>query len=159
MGNEKEKSNNKKYGRGYVMGVFDLFHVGHLNLLEKAKARCEHLTVGVLTDELVVSQKKIRPFVPYEERARLIAALRCVDEVVPVDDPMLSKVSEWERHHFDCLFSGNDYEGNPLWEAERARLRELGAEIEFFPYTQSTSSTMIRKAIASRIGNTDDREA
>ena len=159
MKTNPEAEAKKPYRRGYVMGVFDLFHVGHLNLLERAKARCEILTVGVLTDELVEAQKKIRPFIPFGERIRILGALRCVDSVVAVDDPLLSKVLEWERHPFDCLFSGSDYEGNPLWEKERIELRKRGAEIEFFPYTETTNSTMIREAMRAQIEDMQRRES
>ena len=134
----------KHYKNGYIMGVFDLFHIGHLNLLRNAKEHCDFLRVGILTDELVREQKKHDPVIPFEERCAVVAAVRYVDDVVAVDDGLLSKVAEWYRHPFDCFFSGNDYEGNPLWEKEKKDLAELGSTIEFFPYTKTTSSTKIR---------------
>lgn len=140
-------SERKKYGKGYLMGVFDLFHTGHLNLIENAKSRCEELTVGVLSDEIVLEQKGALPIIPLDDRMRLIAALSDVSEVVPVTDRNLSKVSEWERIRFDCLFSGSDYEGNPMWEYEKKELEKRGATIEFFPYTEGMSTTLIKEKI------------
>lgn len=137
----------KKYETGYLMGVFDLFHTGHLNLIENAADRCEHLIVGVLSDEIVMEQKGQLPVIPLDDRMRIIAALKKVGKVVPVTDGMLSKVREWERLHFDCLFSGNDYEGDPLWELEKEELEKRGSTIEFFPYTEGTSTSLIKAKI------------
>ncbi len=137
----------KRFQKGYIMGVFDLFHVGHLNLVKRAKEQCAELVVGVLSDELVMEQKAHEPFFSLEERMRILSAVRYVDEVVAVTDPALSKVAEWERIRFDVLFSGNDYEGNPMWEYEKKELEKRGATIVFFPYTKGTSSTLIRKAL------------
>ena len=136
----------KKYHRGYVMGVFDLFHVGHLNLISKAKERCEHLTVGLLTDEVTEQIKHIRPTIPFEERKQVLLSVRYVDEVVAIDEmKYLSKVREWHRHPYDCLFSGDDYADNPYWLKDREELRKLGSNIEFFHYYQGQSSSRIRK--------------
>ena len=132
---------------GYLMGVFDLFHTGHLNLIERAKDHCDILIVGVLSDEIVFEQKGSYPAIPLEDRMRVLAACRSVDKAIAVTDPNLSKVSEWERVHFDCLFSGNDYEGNPMWEYERTELEKRGATIRFFPYTGGISTSMIKEKI------------
>ena len=140
-------SKQKKYETGYLMGVFDLFHTGHLNLIEMAAKRCDRLIVGVLADEIVREQKGALPIVSLEDRMRIIGALEAVDEVVPVTDGILSKVREFHRIGFDCLFSGNDYEGNPLWEAEKEELEKLGSTIEFFPYTEGMSTTLIKEKI------------
>ncbi len=137
----------KKYETGYLMGVFDLFHTGHLNLIENAADRCEHLIVGVLSDEIVMEQKGQLPVIPLEDRMRIIAALKKVERVVPVTDGLLSKVKEWERLRFDCLFSGNDYEGDPLWELEKEELEKRGSTIEFFPYTEGMSTSLIKAKI------------
>ncbi len=137
----------KKYQVGYVAGVFDVFHVGHLNLLERAKAQCEFLIVGVLTDELVLKNKNIRTYIPFEERLRVVAALKVVDRAVGVDDTNIQKMDAWNQFHFDCLFSGDDYRGNRYWEEDKAALNTVGSDIVFFPYTKSTSSTQIREAM------------
>lgn len=133
----------KTYKTGLVMGVFDLFHVGHLRLLKRAKEQCEYLRVGILSDELVYKFKSIYPTIPAAQRKEILEAVRYVDEVVIIeDDP--SRLLEWHRRPFDCFFSGDDYAGNAYWEYERQELRKLGADIVFFPYTAEQSSTMIR---------------
>lgn len=137
----------KKYKKGYMMGVFDLFHVGHLNLIERAKERCDELVVGVLSDDLVFEQKGSYPVIGLEDRMRIIAALEAVDEAVAVTDGRLSKIEERKRIGFDCFFSGNDYEGNEMWEFEKKELEKEGATIEFFPYTEEISTTKIKEKI------------
>ena len=139
----------KHYGTGLLMGVFDLFHVGHLNLIRRAKERCDYLRVAVLSDDLVMQYKGHGPVIPQEERCRILEAIRYVDDVVLITDSA-SRLSEWKRRPFDCFFSGDDYVGNPYWEWERGELNRLGAEIEFFPYTKSQSSTQIRNAIGGQ---------
>ena len=137
----------KKYKVGYVAGVFDLFHVGHLNLIERAKDRCEYLIVGVLTDELVLKNKNKLPYIPFDERLRIIEAIKGVDRAIGVNDSNIQKMDAWKALHFDCLFSGDDYSGNKYWEEDKAALNAVGSNIEFFPYTKSTSSTQIREAM------------
>lgn len=137
----------EKYKVGYLSGVFDLYHVGHLNLIQRAKGRCEYLMIGLLTDELVVRFKKNPPYIPYEERRRILESVRYVDEVVAVTDENHEKMKAWNLYHFDCLFSGDDYAQNPYWMEDKKNLQNVGSNIEFFPYTKSTSSTMIKAAI------------
>ena len=141
----------KEYGVGLLMGVFDLFHVGHLRLIRRASARCRFLRIGVLSDELVEKYKNKRPVIPLEDRMEILSAIRGVDEVVPITDEP-SRLIEWNRRPFDCFFSGDDYRGNPYWEWEREELRKLGADIVFFPYTKEQSSTHIRAAIREQNG-------
>ena len=136
----------KQYEIGLLMGVFDLFHVGHLRLIRRASARCRYLRVAVLSDELVEQFKHKRPVIPLEERMEILAAIRGVDEVVPINDNP-SRLMEWKRRPFDCFFSGDDYRGNPYWAWEREELRKLGADIVFFPYTKEQSSSLIRGAL------------
>ena len=138
---------DKEYGVGLLMGVFDLFHVGHLRLIQRAGACCRFLRIGVLSDDLVEKYKNKRPVIPLDERMEILAAIRGVDEVVPVTDNP-SRLLEGNRRPFDCFFSGDDYRGNPYWEWEREELRKLGADIVFFPYTKEQSSTIIRAAIS-----------
>ena len=125
-----------------------MFHVGHLNLIRRSKERCEHLIVGVLTDELVQHFKGKKPYIPYEERAAIIAAIREVDEVVPVDFNNTWKMDAWNMYHYDCHFSGNDH--GPEWAKELEKLRAVGSNMEFFEYTQGTSSTQIKQEMKSR---------
>ncbi len=138
----------KKYRIGYVAGVFDLYHIGHLNLIKRAKERCEYLIVGVLTDELVIHFKKNPSYIPFNERIEIISSCRYVDEAVPVTFETIGKIDAWDKYHYDCFFSGDDYSGNEVWEKERSLLRERGSDIEFFSYTKSTSSTQIKAAIS-----------
>lgn len=140
---------DKKYKVGYVPGVYDLFHIGHLNLINRCKERCEYLIVGVLTDELVVFYKHKKPYIPYEERARIVAALRDVDEVVPVDFNNTDKMDAWNMYHYDCHFSGSDHGED--WNEICNRLKEVGSNMEFFPYTEGTSSTQIKELISKEI--------
>lgn len=135
----------KPYKIGYVPGVFDLFHVGHLNLLRNAKSRCEYLIAGVLTDELVEHFKNRRPVIPYEQRAAVVEAVKYVDRVVPVDFSNTRKIDAWNRYHYDCHFSGNDHGAD--WYEDFKSLKEVGSNMEFFEYTSATSTTQIRKII------------
>ncbi len=141
----------KAYKNGYVAGVFDLFHVGHLNLLENAKGQCSHLIVGILTDELVIHFKHKPPYIPFEERIRIVRSLRVVDEAVEVDFSSIDKMDAWRLYHFDCLFSGDDYVDNLSWIADQKRLQSVGSDIYFFPYTKSTSSTSIKTLIVKSL--------
>lgn len=135
----------KKYKIGYVPGVYDLFHIGHLNLIRRSKEQSEYLMVGVLTDELVEHFKGKKPYIPFEERTAIVAALREVDEVVKVDFSNTVKMDAWNLYHYDAYFSGNDHEHE--WDREKKELQAVGSDIVFLPYTQSTSSTLIKKQI------------
>ena len=136
----------KPYRTGLLMGVFDLFHIGHLNLIRRAKEQCEYLRIAVMSDQLVEKFKNHPPVIPQEERMEILAALRDVDEVVLIeDDP--SRIVEWNRRPFDCFFSGDDYSNNEYWKWERSELKKLGVDVVFFPYTRHQSSTKIRKTL------------
>ena len=141
----------KEFDTGLLMGVFDLFHIGHLKLIRRAKAHCRYLRIGVLSDDLVYEFKKIHPTIPQEERMEILCALRDVDEVVLLTKKEdVSRLNEWKKRPFDCFFSGDDYAGNSYWEWEKKELQKLGADIMFFPYTKERSSTMIRKALRQK---------
>ena len=141
----------KPYGIGLLMGVFDLFHVGHLRLIKRAKKRCRFLRVAVLSDALTKKLKGIVPTIPLEQRMEILDALSDVDEVVSIDDDT-SRLVEFQRRPFDCFFSGDDYAGNEYWEWERQELEKHGATIEFFSYTEEQSSTNIREKLAQYDG-------
>lgn len=130
---------------GYTTGVFDMFHIGHLNILKKAKDYCDYLIVGVTTDELCVSYKHKTPILPYEERKAIVEAIRYVDEVVPQTDR--DKYSAWERLQFNRMFVGDDWKGSPLFSEVEQKFRKVGVDIVYFPYTQGTSSTILREKI------------
>lgn len=140
-----------KYHMGYVTGVFDLFHIGHLNLLRNCKTRCHYLVAGVLTDELTEQDKHKKPFIPFAERLEIVKQCKYVDRVIAVDFRNTDKVDAWEELRYGCLFAGGDHKGEPYWMWLQSRLRSLGSELEFFPYTESTSSTMLQAAIRGRI--------
>ena len=141
----------KPYRTGYVAGVFDLFHMGHLNLLRRAKEQCDYLIVGVVTDEGVRKNKKTNPFVPFSERLEIVRACRYVDEAVEIPLHFASTRDAYRMYHFDVQFSGSDYAEDPDWLAEKQFLEKQGAEMVFFPYTQSTSSTKLKQLIERKL--------
>ena len=134
----------RHYKIGYTAGVFDLFHVGHLNLLERAKAQCDYLIVAVTTDELV-SYKNKKAVIPFEERKRIVEAIRCVDKVVPQVN--MNKMEAWEKYRFDAMFVGDDWKGTDKWNQYEKEFSEVGVDIVYFPYTKEISSTMIAEEL------------
>lgn len=146
-----EKQEPKKYHVGYIAGVFDLFHVGHLNMFRRAKEQCDYLIVGVVSDESVRKNKKTMPCIPFEERIELVRACRYVDEAVEIPADYGDTDEAYRRYQFDVQFSGSDYAEDPAWLAKREYLRKRGADLVFFPYTESTSSTKIKGVIERRL--------
>jgi len=138
----------KKYKIGYTTGVYDLFHIGHLNLLRNAKQLCEHLIVGVTVDELV-SYKRKQAVIPFDERIQIVGSIRYVDEVVPQTD--LDKVKAWETYHYDVLFVGDDWKGKPNWVQYEAALAKKNVDVVYLPYTKETSSTRLRDVLAKLV--------
>ncbi len=130
---------------GYTTGVFDMFHVGHLNLLRRARENCDRLIVGVSTDEVVRAYKHHDPIVPYDERVAIVKAIRYVDEVVP--QTSMDKFAAWEQLHFNCLFHGNDWKGSSMYNEVEAKLRAVGVNVVYFPYTEGTSSTLLSESL------------
>lgn len=130
---------------GYTTGVFDMFHIGHLNILKKAKENCDYLIVGVSTDELCESYKNKRPIIPYEERKAILEAIKYVDEVVPQVNR--DKFQAWETYHFDVMFVGDDWKNAPLFVELKKKFEAVNVSIEFFPYTTGTSSTILREKL------------
>ena len=147
----KESDIDKPYNVGYIAGVFDLFHVGHLNMFKRAKEQCRYLIVGVVSDEGVRLNKQAEPFVPFEERIEMVRSCRYVDEAVKLPLNFAGTRDMFKKYHFDVQFSGSDYEHNPYWLARKDFLEKHGSTLVFFPYTQSTSSTKLKKAIDARI--------
>lgn len=135
----------KKYKLGYTTGVYDLFHIGHLNILRRAKEQCEYLIVGVSTDGLVESYKHKRPVIPYEERVEIIKSIRYVDEVVP--QTSLDKLEAWKKLHYNVLFHGSDWKGSSMYEEVEKKLESIGIDMVFLPHTTGTSSTMISERL------------
>lgn len=136
---------NEKLTIGYTTGVFDMFHIGHLNILEKAKEQCDYLIVGVSTDELVSREKNKIPVIPYEERVRIVEAIKYVDKVVPQPDK--NKFAAWEKYKFDKMFVGSDWKGTAAWQQYEKQFAEVSVEIIYLPHTDGISSTILYKKI------------
>ena len=130
---------------GYTQGTYDMFHIGHLNLIRNAKAQCDYLIVGVNSDELVKEYKNKSSIVPLAERMDIISSIKYVDKVVACTT--LDKVSMQKELHFDKIFIGDDWKGNERWTKTEAEMKELGAEVVYLPYTKGTSSTMLREKL------------
>lgn len=137
----------KPYRIGYLAGVFDLIHYGHLRMFQRAKEQCDYLIVGVVMDEGVRLGKKKEPFIPFEERIQMVQAMEDVDEAVEIPYDYPGTVEAFQKYHFDVQFSGSDYVDHPWWLEQQQYLREHGAELVFYSYTEQTSSTKIRALI------------
>ena len=144
---------DKPYNVGYIAGVFDLFHIGHLNMFKRAKEQCRYLIVGVVSDEGVRLNKQAEPFVPFDERIEMVRSCKYVDEAIKLPLNLCGTKDIFNVYHFDVQFSGSDYEHDPGWLAEKEFLEKNGSTMVFFPYTQSTSSTKLKKAIEGRTNN------
>ncbi len=131
---------------GYTTGVFDLFHIGHVNLLKNASSLCDKLIVGVTTDELV-SYKHKRSVIPFEERLEIVQSCKYVDLAIPQTD--LDKFTAWEKHRFNKLFVGDDWLGSDKWNIYETKLNEVDVQIVYLPYTKTTSSTLINQTLES----------
>lgn len=138
------KRGDEKTVIGYTSGVFDLFHIGHLNLLKNAKGLCDHLIVGVTSDELVAYKNK-KAVINHQERMEIVRNIKHVDAVVPQND--MDKFKMWERLKFDIMFVGDDWLNTPKWKSLDEQFKEVGVKIIYFPYTQGTSSTIINQAL------------
>ncbi len=129
---------------GYTAGVFDLFHIGHLNLLKNAKGMCDKLIVGVTTDELVAYKNK-KAVIPFEERLEIVRSIKYVDAVVAQKD--MDKLTMCRELKADMLIVGDDWYNTPKWNAYEKEFAEYGIKIVYFPYTQGTSSTLINETL------------
>lgn len=127
---------------GYTTGVYDMFHIGHLNVIRRAKEQCDYLIVGVSTDELVQKDKNKTPIIPYEERAAIVSAIRYVDQVVPQVDK--NKYGAWEKYHFNKMFVGSDWKGTDAWNEFEKQFAPVGVEIVYLDHTDGISSTILR---------------
>ena len=130
---------------GYAPGVYDMFHVGHLNILRQAAARCDYLIAGVVSDEMASLAKGRRPVVPLAERLEIVASIDCVDAVWAETVP--DKLDTWREVRFDILFKGDDWRGTAKGRRLEKSFAEVGVEIVYFPYTLHTSSTLLRAAL------------
>lgn len=134
----------KPYKKGYISGSFDLFHIGHLNLLRRAKEQCDYLLVGVLTDELVLQRKGRLPVVPLADRMAIVKAISYVDEVDVTTPEIIPRTAACEKYRFDAMFTGDDWGGDDEMEK---KLNAMGADLVYFPYTKTVSTTKLRESI------------
>ena len=130
---------------GYVPGVFDMFHIGHLNILARSRERCDLLVAGVVTDEACAAMKGHIPIVPFDERIEIIKANRYVD--VAIADGSADKREAWAQHRFDIIFKGSDWVDTDNGRRLEEQMAEVGARVEYLPYTDHTSSTLLRETL------------
>lgn len=127
---------------GYTTGVYDMFHIGHLNILKRAKEQCDYLIVGVSTDELVQHDKNKNPVIPFAERCAIVEAIKYVDKVVPQTDK--NKFGAWKKYHFNKMFVGSDWKGTPQWTKFEEEFSTVGVDIVYLDHTDGISSTILR---------------
>ncbi|MHA7264217.1 adenylyltransferase/cytidyltransferase family protein [Arthrobacter sp. TMN-37] len=140
---------------GYAAGAFDLFHIGHLNLLRHARTQCDYLIAGVVSDELCEANKGMRPLIPLTERLEIVGSLSCVDEAVP--EVLPDKLDTWKQLGFNVFFKGDDWRGTAKGRHLEEAFAAVGVEVVYFPYTVHTSSTALRRTLD--ILNSTPREA
>jgi glycerol-3-phosphate cytidylyltransferase len=130
---------------GYTTGVFDMFHVGHLNILKNTKKHCDYLIVGVSTDKLVKEHKEVQLITPFTERCEIVSSIKYVDQVVQQDS--YDKIKAWQAYNFHKMFVGSDWKGTERWNKLEVEFQTRGVEIIYIPYTRNISSTHLRKFI------------
>lgn len=135
----------KKYKIGYTTGVFDLFHIGHLNILKRAKEQCEYLIVGVSTDEVVKDYKNKTPIICFEQRVAIVESIKYVDKVVAQSS--MDKMEAWKEFKFDVMFHGSDWKNSSLYDEYQKNFAKVGVDVVFLPHTDGVSSTDIAKKI------------
>ncbi|WP_314815410.1 adenylyltransferase/cytidyltransferase family protein [Hoylesella nanceiensis] len=130
---------------GYTTGVFDMFHIGHLNILKRAKEQCDYLIVGVSTDEVVEEYKKKTPIIKFEERIAIVEAIKYVDEVVP--QTTMDKMEAWKQLKFDVMFHGSDWKGSDMYNHIIEKFNNVGVQVIFLPHTEGVSSTLLTEVL------------
>ena len=139
----------KKYRVGYTTGVYDMFHIGHLNILKRAKEQCDYLIVGVSTDEVVENYKHKTPVIPFEDRCAIVEAIKYVDKVVPQEN--MDKYAAWEKYHFDALFHGDDWKNSNMYNEIEEKFKTVGVDVVFLPHTDGISSTELLERIKNNV--------
>ena len=130
---------------GYATGVFDLFHIGHLNILKKAKENCDYLIVGVTTDEITFEMKKSLPIIPFDERLEIVSSIKYVDKAIAKND--VDNIQAWKQLQFNVFFKGDDWKGTEKGKRLEEYFSEFGVRVVYFPYTKGTSSTHLKKVL------------
>lgn len=130
---------------GYTTGVFDMFHIGHLNILKRAKEQCDYLIAGVSTDEVVEEYKKKTPIIKFEERITIVEAIKYVDEVVP--QTTMDKMEAWKQLKFDVMFHGSDWKGSDMYNHIIEKFNNVGVKVIFLPHTEGVSSTLLTEVL------------
>ena len=130
---------------GYATGVFDLFHIGHLNILKKAKENCDYLIVGVTTDEITFEMKKSLPIIPFDERLEIVNSIKYVDKAIAKND--VDNIQAWKQLQFNVFFKGDDWKGTEKGKRLEEYFNEFGVRVVYFPYTKGTSSTHLKKVL------------
>lgn len=138
---------DKPFIIGYTTGVFDMFHIGHLNIIQRAKEQCDYLIVGVSTDELVKEYKHKTPIISYDERRAIVASCRYVDKVVP--QTTMDKLAAWNQLHFDIMFHGDEWQGTDLYNRYEKEFAKVGAKIQYLSHTEGISSSILRDKLNS----------
>lgn len=135
----------KKYKIGYTTGVYDMFHIGHLNIIRKAKEQCDYLIVGVTTDELCFLRKNKYPIINEKERMEIVSAIKYVDEVVPQTD--MDKLKAVKELHADAVFVGSDWKGTEAWNQYEKEFAEVGCTVVYLDHTDGISSSILREKL------------
>ncbi|MEU5807222.1 adenylyltransferase/cytidyltransferase family protein [Streptomyces sp. NPDC059650] len=135
----------RPYRVGYAPGAYDLFHIGHLNILRHARSQCDYLVAGVVSDEMAERAKGRRPMIPLVERLEIVRSVRYVDAAFVETVP--DKVETWKQVRFDVLFKGDDWRGTPKGDKLERDFAAVGVDVVYFPYTVHTSSTQLRRAL------------
>ena len=146
----------KKYKKGYTQGTFDMFHVGHLNIINNAKAQCEYLVVGVNSDALVQEYKRKTPVINQSDRSKIVSNIKAVDEVLIAET--LDKEEQLKMVGFDAIFIGDDWKGNTRWEETRKCLAKKNVDVVFLPHTEGVSSTELRVVKDEKISDKQNEE-
>ncbi len=131
--------------KGYTTGVFDMFHIGHLNIIKKSKQNCDYLIVGITTDELCMKIKGKKPIVPFSERVEIVRALKYVDEVIAQD--RVDEIGDYQKYEFDRIFKGSDWKNTEKWNTLEEYFLSVDVKVMFFEYTDTTTSTELRKKL------------
>lgn len=140
----------KKYKIGYTQGVYDMFHIGHLNILKRAKEQCECLIVGINSDALVQSYKNKIPVINENDRMEIVSNIKCVDKVVLADT--LDKIVMYQKLNFDAIFIGSDWQGDHRWKKTEEEMNKIGVDVIFLPHTDGITSTLLRTVKENQIG-------